>query len=113
MDDVMKTPYAPWLESIVQGVMELRPEKMAFCAMLPGGDAMTSYYGDCSPADMAVFSWHLQADAMMSVVQASANEILAAAEEDRILEEDTEEDSDEETEEDLDEETEEERTNGT
>ena len=79
--DVKKTPYAQFLEAVVRGVVENKPEKIAVVGVMPDGKVFTGTFGDCGPYDLAVMASHLMADAMMDIVKANAREIIRAAEE--------------------------------
>lgn len=80
MDDVKKTPYAEWLEGFIGEVLTHRPEKIGVCCMMEDGTRLTGYYGECSPEDKALLGMHLHADAMLDIVLANADRIVAAAE---------------------------------
>lgn len=81
MQDVTKSPYAEWLEEFIKSVMELEPEKIGVCAILPDGNTMTGYYGECCHQDKAMMGYHMNLDAVMDVTTANAKGIIAAAEE--------------------------------
>ena len=81
MEDVTKSVYAEWLEEFIQDVMELKPEKMGVCALLPDGSTLTSYFGGCYHADKAVMGYTMNQDAIMDVITANAKKIMEAAEE--------------------------------
>ena len=79
--DVTKTPYAGWLEELIKTLLELQPTKIGVAAIIPDGDVLTGYYGDCTHVDKAVMGYHMNLDATMDVVEANAREITQAAEE--------------------------------
>lgn len=79
--NVTETPYAEWLEELIEMIMELKPEKVGVCAVSSEGDVLTGYYGDCGHVDKAVMGYHMTLDAHQDVTIANAREILAAAEE--------------------------------
>ena len=81
MEDVTKSVYAEWLEEFIQDVMELKPEKMGVCALLPDGSTLTSYFGGGSHTDKAVMGYTMNQDAIMDVITANAKKIMEAAEE--------------------------------
>ena len=81
MEDVTKSVYAEWLEEFIQDVMELKPEKMGVCALLPDGSTLTSYFGGCYHTDKAVMGYTMNQDAIMDVITANAKKIMEAAEE--------------------------------
>ena len=81
MDDVTKSVYAEWLEEFIQKIMELKPEKIGVCCLLPDGSTLTSYWGECYHTDKAVMGYTMNLDATMDVINANAKEILEAAEE--------------------------------
>ena len=81
MEDVTKSVYAEWLEEFIQHIMELKPEKIGVCALLPDGSTLTHYFGGCYHTDKAVMGYTMTQDAFMDVMYANAKEILEAAEE--------------------------------
>lgn len=83
MEDVTKSAYAEWLEEFIQNIMELKPEKIGVCALLPDGCTLTSYFGDCYHTDKAVMGYTINLDATMDVINANAKEIIEAAEEEQ------------------------------
>lgn len=81
VEDVLESPYARWLETMCESVMELKPDVMGVCMLAADGTVLTGYYGDVCPQDKALMAYHLNTDATMDVVMANAADILAAAEE--------------------------------
>lgn len=81
LNDVTKTKYAEWLEEFIQHVMELEPEKIGVCALLPDGGTLTSYFGECFHTDKAVMGYTISLDATLDVINANAKDIMEAAEE--------------------------------
>lgn len=79
--DVTKTPYAGWLEEFIKTLLELKPTKIGVAAIIPDGDVLTGYYGDCTHVDKAVMGYHINLDATMDVVAANAKEIVDEAQE--------------------------------
>ena len=79
--NVTESPYAEWLEELIQMILELKPEKIGICAISSDGDVLTGYYGDCSHVDKAVMSYHMSLDAHQDVIMANAREIIDAADE--------------------------------
>lgn len=79
--DVTKTPYADFLETVVMGVVENQPEKIAVVGVMPDGEAFTGSYGDCGPYDLMQMASHLMSDAMLDIAKANAKDIVRAAEE--------------------------------
>lgn len=79
--DVTKTPYAEFLETVVMGVVENQPEKIAVVGVMPDGEAFTGSYGDCGPYDLMQMASHIMADAMLYIAKANAKDIVRAAEE--------------------------------
>lgn len=80
-NDVTSSPYAKWLEGMIEGIMEYKPEKIGMCAILPDGGSMTAYFGECAHSDKAMMGYQMNVDAMMDVATANARMILDAAEE--------------------------------
>ena len=83
LDDVTKSNYAEWLEEMIQNIMELQPEKIGVCMLLPDGATLTSYFGGCYHTDKAVMGYTMNLDATMDVVSANAKDILEAADEEQ------------------------------
>lgn len=78
--DVRDTPYAGWLEELIETLMETKPEKIGVVALLPGGDVVTGYFGDCGHTDKAIMAHNVQLDSLMDVVTANARDIVREAE---------------------------------
>ena len=83
MEDVTKSVYADWLEEVIKGILESKPEKIGVCCLLPDGSTMTNYFGDCCHTDKAVMGYTMNLDAFWEVTTANAKEILEAAEEEQ------------------------------
>ena len=67
MNDFDGVPYAEWLEEAIKTIFEQNPDRIAICATLPDGDTLTAYY-NCCAEDKAIFSYHINSDAMLDVV---------------------------------------------
>lgn len=80
MDDITKTPYAEWLESILRSMMELKPAKIGFCMLCDDG-AYTCYFGLEGPPDKAMMAHHIYTDSLVDIITANAKSIIEAAEE--------------------------------
>ena len=80
MDERLK-PYAHFLEDFAQQLVEYQPEKVCVCALLPGGEVLTGYFGDTGPQDKAVIAHNINCDAILDTVVANARMIVQAAEE--------------------------------
>ena len=78
--DVRESPYAPFLEKLIAGVMGEQPAQIGVCMLMPSGDAATIYYGDPCHHEVATMAYQINLDAMMAVIQANADQIVAAAE---------------------------------
>jgi hypothetical protein len=79
MDEKMM-PYAEWLEGFIKNLIEYQPEKIGVCAILPDGNVLTGYFGDCCPKDKAEMGFHMNNDGVLDTVVANAKEIVLAAE---------------------------------
>ena len=77
--DITKTAYAKFLEEFCENVMELQPDKIGVCAILPDGSVLTGYHGSCTHQDKAMMGYHFHTDAMMDTIKANAKEIVEAA----------------------------------
>jgi len=80
-EELTKSPYAPWLENLIQMIMENQPVRIGICAIEENGTVTTGYYGEICPEDKAVMAYHLFTDSMMDTVCINAREIMEAAEE--------------------------------
>ena len=87
MDDVTKSGYAEFLEELIRNIMELQPEKIGVCALLPDGSTLTQYFGGCYHTDKAVMGYTMNQDAIMDVITANIKDIMEAAEEEQDGEE--------------------------
>lgn len=67
MTEFTGSPYAEWLEDIVETIFREKPECIAIGAKLASGDTMTGYY-QCGVEDKAVLAHHIQSDAMLDMV---------------------------------------------
>ena len=81
MEDVINSEYAEWLEEFIKHIIELKPEKIGVCALLPDGCTLTSYFGDCYHTDKALMGYTINLDATMDVISANAKDLIEAAEE--------------------------------
>lgn len=74
--------YAEWLEGFIGEIVALQPDRIGVVALMPDGNALTGYYGDCTYQDKALMSHHLSTDAMMDTIMANAKSIVEAAADD-------------------------------
>ena len=81
MDDITKTPYAEWLEKLLRDIMKRKPIRMGVVLITADGEAVTGYFGDHSPGDVAEMAWHLHTDAIWEVISANADKIVEMAKE--------------------------------
>lgn len=81
MDDVTQSVYAEFLEELIRNIMELKPEKIGVCALLPDGSTLTQYFGGCYHTDKDVMGYTMNQDALMDVITANIKDIMAEAEE--------------------------------
>ena len=68
--EVQNSPYAEFLETVVRGIFDTQPDKIAFVASLPNGETLTAYYKS-DAQDKAVFAHHIYSDSVMDVVVAN------------------------------------------
>ena len=80
MDEKLK-PYAGFLEDFAQQLVQYQPEKVCVCALLPGGEVLTGYFGDVGCTDKAVMAHNINCDAVMDSIMANAKMIVQAAQE--------------------------------
>ena len=78
--DVRNSKYAEWLEGLIKYLLEHQPEKIGVCAIVPDGNVLTGFYGDCTPQDKAVMAYHIHTDAVFDTIKANAREVIEAAE---------------------------------
>lgn len=81
--DVTKSPYAGFLEEVIEAIMKYQPVKIAICALNPDDTTMTGYYGDCGHMDKAMMAHQIYSDSIMDIVKSNAKMILEAAEDDQ------------------------------
>lgn len=79
MPDITKTPYAAFLEDVIEAIMENQSEKIGLCARNPDGSTLTAYYGDCNQQDKAMMAHQIYTDSIMDIVKVNAGMILDAA----------------------------------
>lgn len=77
--DITKSQYANFLEGFCESVLELQPDKIGVCAILPDGSVLTGYHGNCTHQDKAIMGYHFHTDAVMDTVEANAKRIVEAA----------------------------------
>lgn len=83
MENITKSEYAVWLETLIKDIVEAKPDKIGV-VFAKDDLTYTYYYGDCCPADKALMSYWIHADATMDTVMANAKLItdVAASESD-------------------------------
>lgn len=81
MSDVRNSPYAGFLEEMCGQIMELQPDKISVCALMPDGTILNGYYGDCDQRDKALIADSIYKDSLMDFFRANARMLLEAAEE--------------------------------
>ena len=72
MEDVTQSAYAEWLEDLIRNIMELKPEKIGVCALIPDGSTLTQYFGECYHTDKAVMGYTMNQDAIMDAITGTA-----------------------------------------
>lgn len=85
--DLTQMPFASWLEEILAAMAKEEPSAIVICMRCKDGNVMTGYY-DCTPEEKANMAYHIQTDALMTVILANADQIVRRAEE---MEQDEEE----------------------
>lgn len=79
MGDIREEKYAEWLEKTLTEMVELKPVKIAFCAITEEESVYTSYY-HCSADDIAAMVGAIQRDGMLIMgIGANAGWIRAVA----------------------------------
>lgn len=69
-DDILKQPYAEFLESFIRELSALSVRSIGVCVMTEDGTALTGYY-DADPSDKALFAHHFSTDAMFDQLEAN------------------------------------------
>lgn len=77
---VPDAPYASWLSDVLAQLEELKIDRIAIAAPLPGGEVFTGYY-HMDMMDKAVVATNIQADATLDAVCANGRRIQEAWEE--------------------------------
>lgn len=77
---ISDAPYASWLSDVLAQLEELKIDRIAIAAPLPGGEVFTGYY-HMDMMDKAVAATNLQADATLDAVCANGRRIQEAWEE--------------------------------
>ena len=62
-DDIRSSPYAPFLEATLRGIMEDQPRSIGVVA-LNGDGAYGLAYHNANPADLAQMAFHILAEAL-------------------------------------------------
>ena len=75
MPDVTRMPWAPWLERLVEQLMEMEPVRIGVC-IVAKDVTVTGYYGEVWPEDKAAMAYHLHMDAVLDVMKANADQLL-------------------------------------
>ncbi len=74
LDGNMDSERLEWLEDVVKSIFERKPRAMAFVSILEDGYVLTAYYG-ANAQDKAGFASNIQADVVMDIIKANAEEI--------------------------------------
>lgn len=77
---ISDAPYASWLSDVLAQLEELKIDRIAIAAPLPGGEVFTGYY-HMDMMDKAVVATNIQADATLDAVCANGHRIQEAWEE--------------------------------
>lgn len=77
---ISDVPYASWLSDVLAQLEELKIDRIAIAAPLPGGEVFTGYY-HMDMMDKAVVATNIQADATLDAVCANGRRIQKAWEE--------------------------------
>lgn len=86
---ISDAPYASWLSDVLAQLEELKIDRIAIAAPLPGGEVFTGYY-HMDMMDKAVVATNIQADATLDAVCANGRRIQEAWENTEDEEEDGE-----------------------
>ena len=77
---ISDAPYASWLSDVLAQLEELKIDRIAIAAPLPGGEVFTGY-NHMDMMDKAVVATNIQADATLDAVCANGRRIQEAWEE--------------------------------
>ena len=85
---IQDTPYAEWLEGMIREVLENKPVRIGIVMITEEGAALTGYYGERTPEEMATMAWHMNMDAVWEMVSVNADKLLIMGQELMEAEED-------------------------
>lgn len=66
--DIREEPYAKWLEETLREIVEMKPERICMCVMLPSGEVDTCYY-QCDAGDLELFAHNIYSNAMLQLIR--------------------------------------------
>jgi len=73
--DVTKTPYAEWLEGLIEAIVDYKPDSIGVAMSQDNGEyVMTAYY-HADAHDKSVFIENIRSDWVMDIIQANADTI--------------------------------------
>ena len=78
---IQDTPYAEWLEGMIREVLENKPVRIGIVMITEEGTALTGYYGERTPEEMAAMAWHMNMDAVWEMVSVNADKLLIMGQE--------------------------------
>lgn len=61
-----------WLEDAIKTLIQVKPTQICLAARTGNGETLTAYYM-CDAEDKALIASHIQADAMLDVLEANAD----------------------------------------
>lgn len=78
--DVRESRYAPFLEDLIQMLMEHKPEVIGVVFFDQDGNQYSNYFGDPCPSEKALMGYRFTSDATFDEVMANARMIVEEAE---------------------------------
>ena len=75
---IVDTPYAEWLEGMIEAVLKHKPTRIGVCMLMEGGEVCTGYYGECYHQDKALMAYNIQLDAIGQALGPEEDEEMEA-----------------------------------
>ena len=79
--DVVNSPYAKFLEELINTIMKSNPEKIGVVYKGADGTTYSHYFGSPYPEEKAMMGYRMTADAVFAEVMANADIVVRKAEE--------------------------------
>lgn len=79
--NVKNSPYAKFLEELIETIMKSKPDKIGVVYKADDGNTYSHYFGAPYPEEKAMMGYRMTADAMFAEVMANADMVVREAEE--------------------------------